>query len=160
MCVGIKNTADQDSNEFTQVRLPRVVPYDGVIRPYSSREALGQSFLATIHLQEQSTFDYETHYPNERYVAHLDIPTDQTCLLITTERLVLIDSEGLKTIWTVNLGNLTHVKPNVETVLIQVRQANLRQRVISCSEESTQKWLCKRIDEAMVFYNEHHRLTD
>jgi vacuolar protein sorting-associated protein 13A/C len=57
---GIRNTTTVfDQQDIDRVRLPRFIASDGVLRPFSSRDALGQSWLKesyVAHLGESNLF--------------------------------------------------------------------------------------------------------
>jgi hypothetical protein len=60
---GIRNTTTVfDQQDIDRVRLPRFIASDGVLRPFSSRDALGQSWLKELDAGA---------YFHESYVAHL-----------------------------------------------------------------------------------------
>lgn len=48
--IGIRNTTTVfDPTGLERVRLPRVIPYDGVLRTYAEHAALGQSWLREVN---------------------------------------------------------------------------------------------------------------
>ncbi|ORY32314.1 hypothetical protein BCR39DRAFT_523905, partial [Naematelia encephala] len=60
---GLRNTTTVfDQGDLDRVRLPRFLAMDGVLRPFSAREALGQSWLKDLEAGA---------YFSESYVAHL-----------------------------------------------------------------------------------------
>jgi len=60
---GIRNTTTVfDQTDIDRVRLPRFIASDGVLRAFSEREALGQSWLKELEAGK---------YFNDTYVAHL-----------------------------------------------------------------------------------------
>jgi vacuolar protein sorting-associated protein 13A/C len=62
---GIRNTTTVfDQQDLDRVRLPRFIASDGVLRPFSAREALGQSWLKDLDAGA---------YFHESYVAHLGV---------------------------------------------------------------------------------------
>lgn len=62
---GMRNTTVVfDQNDIDRVRLPRFIASDGIVRPYSDREALGQTWLKNVD---------NGSYMKEHYVAHVDI---------------------------------------------------------------------------------------
>lgn len=160
---GIKNTADPDAVDLVQVRLPRPIPYDEVLRPYSEHEARGQSILYALHLREHETptgFSFALAAGREFYVAHLDVPADEAIILVTTLAIILVEAEAFKEIWRVPLEELVHVRPHRDVILLVVRQEAVRQRMIFVADPVLQEWFCNRVEDAMTIYNEQRRSFD
>lgn len=83
---GIRNTTTVfDAEGLERVRLTRFIPRDGIVRPYSQREALGQFWLKQV--------DNGKHF-DEEYIAHLDL-TEHDCIVMLTYKLVLFHSRSL-----------------------------------------------------------------
>lgn len=94
---GIRNTTTVfDQTGIDRVRLPRFTASDGVLRPYSEREALGQNWLKNVE---------NGRYFSETYVAHLDLPSsdDTLVVILTTTRILLVRVNKLKVGWDVRL---------------------------------------------------------
>lgn len=162
---GIKNTADTDANDVGQVRLPRPVPYDGVLHPYNLHEARGQALLYTLHQREQEyaggscTALLLHHQRREYYVAHLEVPADDALALITTEAIILLDTASTKIIWRVPLDEVTYVRPHRDVILLVVRQAKIKQRMIFVADPALQEWFSAQVEQAMLIFNEQrHQL--
>ncbi len=155
---GIKNTADADASDLTQVRLPRPVPHDGVLRPYSEYEAKGQYFLYALHQKQfqdsASAFRLQQLRSREYYVAHLGIPSDEQTALITTLSVSLVDPSSVKYIWKVPFDELVYVRPHRDVILVVVRQKNIRQRMIFVADPALQEWFCSKVEEAVLIYNQ------
>lgn len=95
---GIRNTTTVlDENDIDRVRLPRFIAEDGILRPFNEREALGQSWLKDLE---------NGKYFNENYVAHLDLTGDDSVLILTTTRILLIRSTTLRVLWEVPFEEL------------------------------------------------------
>lgn len=72
---GIRNTTTVfDAEGLERVRLTRFVGQDGIVRPYSQREALGQFWLK--QLDNGKYFD-------EEYIAHLELPGEDVVVMLT-----------------------------------------------------------------------------
>jgi len=93
---GIRNTTTLfEGGAIERVRQPRFIASDGVLRPYSEREALGQSWLHSLGFR----------YEREVYVAHLVLGgDDDTAVILTEARILLIQSVRLRVIWDVPLA--------------------------------------------------------
>lgn len=72
---GIRNTTTVfDQEGLDRVRLTRYIGRDGIVRPYSQREALGQFWLKQL--------DNGKHF-NEEYVAHLELQEQDMVVMVT-----------------------------------------------------------------------------
>ncbi|KAF3939954.1 hypothetical protein ABW19_dt0208006 [Dactylella cylindrospora] len=72
---GIRNTTTVfDAEGLERVRLTRFIGQDGIVRPYSQREALGQFWLK--QLDNGKYFD-------EDYIAHLELPGEDVVVMLT-----------------------------------------------------------------------------
>lgn len=75
MTEGIRNTTTVfDADGLDRVRLTRHIGQDGVVRPYSQREALGQFWLKNLDTGK---------YFNEEYIAHLELPEQDVVVILT-----------------------------------------------------------------------------
>ncbi|KAF9241379.1 vacuolar protein sorting-associated protein 13 [Melanogaster broomeanus] len=84
----IRNTTTVfDKPERDRVRPPRHVPPDGVLVPFSTREALGQYWMRDL---EQGA------YRSECYVAHIDLPGGDNVVLLTSSRGVTTEDNGIR----------------------------------------------------------------
>ena len=170
---GIKSTADEadESAELAQIRLPRAIPWDGILRPYNARDAQGQSLLSNLqiyerfqHQKKEGGEGEEGDYSDERYVSFAQLPDDQTILLLTTARFILLDqaNQGCP-LWAYNLNQLIHVTPRLDCVVVRVQptgdsgEGEVRQRVLSCPDPTSQKWIVGQFEEAMAIYNQQHQ---
>lgn len=63
-----------DADGLDRVRLTRHIGQDGVVRPYSQREALGQFWLKNLDTGK---------YFNEEYIAHLELPDQDVVVILT-----------------------------------------------------------------------------
>lgn len=148
---GVKNTADGESDEIAHIRWCRVIPYDSIMTVYSAREAYGQTCLA-------SCIDF-VQTP-EKYFAHLECPEDESIVFVTTTRLIYAKRRNLSITWQVNFGELLFCRPNFDTILLSVRQGEIRKRLIFCNDPSSQEWFCMKVDEGLAQYNEKHRAIE
>lgn len=95
---GIRNTTTVfDQEGLERVRLTRYIGIDGVVRPYSQREALGQFWLKQL--------DNGKHF-HEEYVAHLELAEQGVVVMITYTRIMLIRAKKLHTEWDVPFREL------------------------------------------------------
>lgn len=156
---GIKNTADADAQDIPQVRLPRPVPYDGVLRSYSDHEARGQAILYALHKRQRDDGEHETNDQHEYYVSHLLVPVDEAVALITTRAIFLLEDHSYRVIWRVPLDEVTYARPHKDIILLVVRQPKIKQRMIFVADPKQQEWFCAQVELTMTHYNEQHLLA-
>lgn len=163
---GIRNTADSDGTEVSQIRLPRAVPYDQIIYPYSDYTAKGQSILYYLHLKTQDSSASRKMYAagrREYYVAHLAIPADESIALVTTCAIFLltVSSSGRSyyVTWRIPLERLVYARPYKDVVLLVVRMKDVKQRMLFIADAAEQEWICQRIEQALSVFNELRRTT-
>ena len=62
--------------------------------------------------------------------------------------------------WQVPFSELLFCRPNFDTIMLSVRQGEIRKRMIFCSDQSNQEWFCMKVDEGLAQYNEKHRAIE
>ncbi|PWN54382.1 hypothetical protein IE53DRAFT_157097 [Violaceomyces palustris] len=100
---GMRNTTVVfDQSDIDRVRLPRFIASDGIVRPYSDREALGQTWLKNVD---------NGRLMKEHYVAHVDVgsPAGDSVVMLTVARILLIRTLKLSIIWEVPLEDLSSI---------------------------------------------------
>ncbi|KAL9941010.1 hypothetical protein V8E36_000498 [Tilletia maclaganii] len=100
---GMRNTTVVfDQNDIDRVRLPRFIAEDGVVRPYSEREALGQMWLKNVD---------NGRLMKESYVAHVDVEDAESdaVAMLTTTRVLLIRTLKLKVLLEIPLSDLSSI---------------------------------------------------
>ncbi|CED84268.1 Vacuolar protein sorting-associated protein [Phaffia rhodozyma] len=142
---GIRNTTTVfDANDIDRVRLPRFVAADGVLRPFSGRESLGQSWLKDLE---------NGKYFNEIYVAHLDFPQDDSVCMLTTTRILLIRSIKLRVVWEVAFWDLQTISLEPSGIALLLRDG-VSGPFLPLAEQSAKIWLFKNIERVIVAYNQ------
>ncbi|KAK6505305.1 hypothetical protein TWF481_007211 [Arthrobotrys musiformis] len=118
---GIRNTTTVfDAEGLERVRLTRFVGRDGVVRPYSQREALGQFWLK--QLDNGKYFD-------EDYIAHLELPGEDVVVMLTYSRIMLVKSKKLVCEWDVPLKDLQTISMEKTGIQLSLRGNTLPGRV-------------------------------
>lgn len=98
---GIRNTTTVfDADGLEKVRLPRFIAHDGVIRPYSQREAQGQFWLNVV--------DGGVHY-TELYLAHLVLSGEEKAILVTFNKIMLFEINTLKSVWIISFRDVQRI---------------------------------------------------
>ncbi|KAK4052926.1 Vacuolar protein sorting-associated protein 13 [Microbotryomycetes sp. JL221] len=143
---GIRNTTTVfDQSSIDRVRLPRFTASDGILRPYSEREALGQNWLKNV---ENGKFF------NETYVAHLDIPSsdDSLVVILTTTRILLVRVVKLKVGWDVPLTDLQTISLE-STGITLVLRGGLAGPFLAIPDQSARLWLFRHLERIVTAHN-------
>ncbi|KAH6603756.1 vacuolar sorting-associated 13 [Trichoderma cornu-damae] len=110
---GIRNTTTVfDGAELERTRYPRFVPNDGIVRPYSPREALGQYWLKQVD---------NGHYFDEQYIGHLELPKEDMVVMVTYARILLIRSRRLTSEWDVPLKDIQTIAKERTGISLSLR---------------------------------------
>ncbi|KAK1781448.1 hypothetical protein QBC45DRAFT_57630 [Copromyces sp. CBS 386.78] len=145
---GVRNTTTVfDGSELDRVRLPRYIPADGIIRPYSQREALGQSWLKQID---------NGKYFDEQYIAHLELPTEDMVVMVTFARILLIRSRKLQTEWDVPLKDVQTIAKE-RTGLSLTLRGGTNGPFIPIGMESGRTFIYRQVAIAVEEFNRRFR---
>jgi vacuolar protein sorting-associated protein 13A/C len=144
---GIRNTTTVfDSNDIDRVRLPRFIAADGVLRAYSSRDALGQSWLKDLDAGA---------YFSESYVAHLDIPGDDAVAMLSSNRLLFIQLRRMRVIWQVPFDELQSLSLESSGIALTLR-GGTPGPFLPIGEQTGREWLFRKIAKVVEAYNKSH----
>ncbi|KAG7665092.1 VPS13 [[Candida] subhashii] len=142
---GIKNTTTVfDNAELDKVRLPRFIPPNSIIKPYSEREAKGQFWMHNI--------DGGIFY-NETYVAHLVLAGDEMAVLVTYKKILLFDITELKRKWMINFDQIKSISVEPTGLLIELKTR--RGPFIPIPDKSNRNFLYSKIAIAVQEFNKH-----
>jgi vacuolar protein sorting-associated protein 13A/C len=148
---GIRNTTTVfDQGEIERARLPRFISADGVLRPFSAREALGQSWLKEIK---------EGAYFHESYVAHLDVPGDDAIAILSNNRVIFAQLRKLKQIWGISFEELQSVSAEPNGIAFTYRDGKAGP-FLPISDAQGRQWFFKAIGKVVVAYNNAHQRDD
>ncbi|POS86544.1 hypothetical protein EPUL_002626 [Erysiphe pulchra] len=145
---GIRNTTTVfDAEGLDRVRLTRFIDTDGIIRPYSQREALGQFWLKQLN---------NGKYFNEHYIAHLELPREDVVVILTYTRILLVKSKRLITEWDVPLNNIQTISKE-RTGLSLTLRGGTNGPFIPAIEESSRNFLYRKIGIAVEIFNQKYK---
>ncbi|KAI9770443.1 MAG: hypothetical protein M1840_003329 [Geoglossum simile] len=148
---GIRNTTTVfDAEGLDRVRLTRFIDTDGIVRPYSQREALGQLWLK--QLDNGKYFD-------EYYLAHLELPREDVVVVLTYSRIMLIKSKKLTSEWDVPLKDIQTISKE-RTGLSLTLRGGTNGPFIPVQEESARNFLYGKIGVAVGSFNAKYRATE
>jgi hypothetical protein len=78
---------------------------------------------------------------HERYMAHLEVPEDESIAVLTTLRVLYLKKGSLSITWQVPYTELLFCRPNFDSVMLSVRQGDVRKRLIFCLDQASQEVL-------------------
>lgn len=167
---GVRNTTTVfDQEGLDRVRLTRFIGTDGIVRPYSQREALGQFWLKTLD---------NGKYFNENYIAHLELnsgsqgnmssptsPTSPTVgaqrqsteatmlVVITYNSIMLVRAKKLTSEWEVLLKDIQTISKE-RTGMSIVLKGGTNGPFIPIADEGSRNWLYRQVAVAVNAYND------
>ncbi|KAI9800700.1 MAG: hypothetical protein M1825_004022 [Sarcosagium campestre] len=148
---GIRNTTTVfDGDGLDRVRLARFIGTDGIVRPYSQREALGQFWLK--QLDNGKFFD-------EHYIAHLELPREDVVVMLTYNRIMLVKAKKLTTEWVVPLKDIQTISKE-RTGLSVTLKGGANGPYIPVHVESSRNFLYKQIGVAVTAFNDKYRARE
>ena len=160
MAEGVRNTTTVfDQEGLDRVRLTRFIGMDGIVRPYSQREALGQFWLKT--LDNGKCF-------NESYIAHLELNSGSQgdknanrsqnaeasmLVMITYNSIMLVRAKKLNTEWDVPLKDIQTISKE-RTGMSIVLKGGTNGPFIPIADETSRNWLYRQVAVAVNAYND------
>ncbi len=133
---GVRNTTTVfDAEGLDRVRLTRFIGQDGIVRPYSQREALGQFWLKTLD---------DGRFFSENYIGHLELPGRDMLVMLTYNRIMLVRTKKLKTEWDIKLSDIQTISKE-RTGMSVTLKGGTNGPFIPVEEESSRNWLYRQI---------------
>jgi len=149
---GIRNTTTVfDQSSIDKVRLPRLIPYDKVLRIYNEREALGQFWLK--NLENGRFFD-------DYYIAHLALSGEKEedlMVILTTAAIILAKVTKLKVMWHVPLRDLQTISLEPNGISLVLREG-ARGPFLALPEQESRLWLFTHIERVVNSHNAQRRV--
>lgn len=147
MAEGVRNTTTVfDSEGLDRVRLTRFIGTDGIVRPYSQREALGQFWLKTLE---------DGKFFNEDYIAHLELEGKDMMVMLTYNRIMLLKSKKLRVEWDIKLSDVQTISKE-RTGMGVTLKGGTNGPFIPVTDEKGRNWLYKQIAVAVNAFNERY----
>lgn len=148
---GIRNTTTVfDGDGLDRVRLTRFIGTDGIVRPYSQREALGQFWLKQLD---------NGKYWNEKYIAHLELPREDVVVMLTYSRIMMIKAKNLTSEWDVPMKEIQTISKE-RTGLSLTLKGGINGPFIPVAEESSRNFLYKNIGVAVQEFNMKYKARE
>ncbi|EAZ62765.2 vacuolar sorting [Scheffersomyces stipitis CBS 6054] len=146
---GIRNTTTVfDAEGLDKVRLPRHIPHDHVIRPFSQREAQGQYWLNSI--------DGDVYF-RETYLAHLLLSGEEKVVLVTYKMIVLFEVNNLKSKWVISFDQIKSI--SVEPSGLSIGLKRREGPFIPIPEKKNRNFLYNKIAIAVEEFNKHCQIV-
>ncbi|KAK5949277.1 Vacuolar protein sorting-associated protein 13 [Knufia fluminis] len=144
---GVRNTTTVfDAEGLDRVRLTRFIGMDGIVRPYSQREALGQFWLKTCD---------DGKFFNEDYIAHLELEGKEMLVMITYERVLMIRAQKLRTVWEVKLTDVQTISKERTGMSVGLK-GGANGPFIPIKDEGSRNWLYRQIAIAVNAFNDKY----
>jgi vacuolar protein sorting-associated protein 13A/C len=153
---GIRNTTTVfDQQDIDRVRLPRFIASDGVLRPFSSRDALGQSWLKELDAGAYFHESYVAHLGESRtcnrflctgsnLTMRLDVPGDDAVSILSSTRLLLVQLRKLKVIWQVPFEELQSLSLESSGISLILR-GGTQGPFLPIADQTGREWFFKNI---------------
>ncbi|KAI8968041.1 hypothetical protein BDF20DRAFT_917267 [Mycotypha africana] len=145
---GIRETTTVFENTNLQrERIPRYTGKDGIVTPYSQREALGQMWLMEMESGK---------YSNEIYIAHsLMGDSDENAAILTLTRIYAINTDNMRVLFSVLLNDVKYAKSEVDGVYLHMKTPGYKK--LSLREETSREWFASIIQQTLNFNLEESR---
>lgn len=145
---GVRNTTTVfDANQIDRVRPTRFTAHDGVVRPYSHREAQGQAWLKVANNGE---------FFRDSYLAHLSLSENEMIIIVTFMRIMLLSTTTMTTEWEVRFRDLQTIAME-RTGLALILRGGVQGPFIPIPDASSRKFLYKEIGVAVTEFNRKYQ---
>lgn len=147
---GIRNTTTVfDKPERDRVRLPRHVPPDGILVPFSAREALGQYWMRDLD---------NGAFRKEAYVAHIDSPGSDNVILLTSTRILSFWSKKLRLDWNVPLAMVQGIAVEDTGIRFTHKSGKDNDKFVFIPDKTSQAWFFSQIAAVVKAFNNRRRM--
>lgn len=145
---GVRNTTTVfDGNAITRLRPPRYIDYHGIVRPYSQREAIGQSWMKAVN---------SGAYFDDQYLAHLAMTRDDIVVLVTFNRIVMMSTVKMTTEWEILFQDLQTIVME-RTGLSLILRGGVQGPFIPVKVADDRRYLYGQISIAVTEFNRKHQ---
>ncbi|KAI0047829.1 hypothetical protein FA95DRAFT_1589004 [Auriscalpium vulgare] len=147
---GVRNTTMVfDSPARERVRSPRLIPSDGVLSPYSEREAIGQYWMKDL--------DHGA-YRKECYVAHLNLPNSDKVVLLTATRVLCFWTKKLRLDWELPLTLVQGVTIEDKGIRFAHKSGKEHDKFLFITDKASQSWFFGQIALVVKTFNARRRM--
>jgi len=147
---GIRNTTTVfDNPERDRVRLPRLIPSDGVLRSYSAREAIGQYWMKDLN---------NGAYRIEAYVAHINSSGGDKVVLLTQSRVLSFWSGKLRLDWELLFSQVQGVTVEDTGIRFSHKGGKEQDQFAFIPDKASQSWFFNQVASVVKGYNARKRM--
>ncbi|KAG1730516.1 vacuolar protein sorting-associated protein 13, partial [Suillus paluster] len=147
---GIRNTTTVfDKPERDRIRLPRHVPPDGILVPFSAREALGQYWMRDLN---------NGAFRKEAYVAHIESPGSENTTLLTSSRVLSFSSKKLRLAWDLPMTMVQGVAVEDTGIRFTHKSGKDHDKVVFIPDRLSQTWFFGQITSVVKAFNNRRRM--
>jgi len=147
---GIRNTTTVfDSPRRERARKPRLVPADGILQPYSAREAQGQYWMREID---------NGVYRKDFYVAHINLSGGDNVILLTAGRILSLRTSRLRLLWELPFSTVQGVLVEDTGIRFESKSGKEYDRFVSIEDSSTRDWFFRSVASVVKSYNSQRRI--
>jgi len=147
---GIRNTTTVFDNPARErVRMPRQVPVDGVLVPYSNREALGQYWMKDLD---------NGAYRKELYVAHINLPGGDNVVLLTSTKILSFWSNRLRLEWELPFTQVQGVTIEDTGIRFAHKAGKEHDKFVIIPDKASQSWFFGQVASVVKAYNTRRRM--
>ncbi|OSX67568.1 hypothetical protein POSPLADRAFT_1064162 [Postia placenta MAD-698-R-SB12] len=147
---GIRNTTTVfDNPARDRVRLPRLIPTDGVLVSYSERESLGQYWMKDLN---------NGAYRNELYVAHINLPGNDNVVLLTASRVLSFWSNKLRLEWELPFTLIQGVTIEDSGIRFAHKTGRDHDQFVSIPDKTSQAWFFSQVATVVKAFNARRRM--
>ncbi|KAF8622462.1 hypothetical protein AX15_006983 [Amanita polypyramis BW_CC] len=147
---GIRNTTTVfDNPEKDRIRMPRLIPADGVLRSYSQREALGQYWMKDLN---------DGAYRREHYIAHTLSPGGDSVVLLTTMRVLSFWPRRLRLHWELPFTEVQGVVVEDTGIRFAHKAGKGHDKFVHIPDKVSQTWFFGQIASVVKSFNTKRRM--
>ncbi|KAL6309957.1 vacuolar protein sorting-associated protein 13 [Sparassis latifolia] len=147
---GIRNTTTVfDNPARDRVRFPRLIPADGVLVPYSEREALGQYWMKDLD---------NGAYREELYVAHINLPGGDNVVLLTASRVLSFWSKTLRLDWELQFTLVQGVTIEDTGLRFAHKAGKEQDKFVFIPDKTSQAWFFGQVASVVKSFNARRRM--
>ncbi|KAF5314046.1 hypothetical protein D9611_006808 [Ephemerocybe angulata] len=147
---GIRNTTTVfDNPDRDRVRMPRLIPADGVLKSYSAREAMGQYWMKDLN---------NGAYRKELYVAHINSPGGDNVVLLTQSKVISFYSKRLRLDWELPFTQIQGVTAEDNGIRFAHRLGREHDKFAVIPDKASQTWFFNQVATVVKQFNTRRRM--
>ncbi|KAG8691548.1 hypothetical protein FRC11_001538 [Ceratobasidium sp. 423] len=129
--------------------VPRHIPADGILVPYSGADALGQMWMKDLD---------GGRFRNEFYVAHIDLPGGDNVAMLTTSRIMVFSANKLRLEWEMPFSYVQGVTTEDTGIRFSSKSGHDHDRFVLIPRSSPKKWFFHEIEKVVKNYSASKRI--